>query len=99
MYFHSKCFQSSDGSVESQCRISSCLLAGRLRQLFCFMHFSGASNAHLRIFHSLISSLFLSCASHLSFFCLLVSQADDDSSQTPPDYTVRPNIKIHNIGE
>lgn len=28
-----------------------------------------------------------------------VSQADDDSSQTPPDYTVRPNIKIHNIGE
>ncbi|XP_023831396.1 ephrin-A3-like isoform X2 [Salvelinus sp. IW2-2015] len=23
----------------------------------------------------------------------------DDSSQTPPDYTVRPNIKIHNIDE
>lgn len=31
--------------------------------------------------------------------CFSVSQADDDSSQTPPDYTVRPNIKIHNIGE
>eukprot|EP00066_Takifugu_rubripes_P018539 XP_011607805.1 PREDICTED: ephrin-A3-like [Takifugu rubripes] len=30
--------------------------------------------------------------------CSTVSQADDDSSQTPPDYTVRPNIKIHNIG-
>ncbi|XP_029299481.1 ephrin-A3 isoform X1 [Cottoperca gobio] len=28
-----------------------------------------------------------------------VSQADDDSSQTSPDYTVRPNIKIHNIDE
>ncbi|TNM93134.1 hypothetical protein fugu_018536, partial [Takifugu bimaculatus] len=31
--------------------------------------------------------------------CSTVSQADDDSSQTPPDYTVRPNIKIHNIDE
>lgn len=30
---------------------------------------------------------------------LPVSQAEDESSQTPPDYTVRPNIKIHNIGE
>ncbi|KAI4817823.1 hypothetical protein KUCAC02_011197, partial [Chaenocephalus aceratus] len=30
----------------------------------------------------------------------IFSQADDDSSQTsPPDYTVRPNIKIHNIDE
>ncbi|KAM6975063.1 ephrin-A3 [Tautogolabrus adspersus] len=27
--------------------------------------------------------------------CSTVSQADDDSSQTPPDYTVRPNLKIH----
>ncbi|KAJ4928417.1 hypothetical protein JOQ06_016209 [Pogonophryne albipinna] len=31
--------------------------------------------------------------------CSTVSQADDDSSQTSPDYTVRPNIKIHNIDE
>uniref|UniRef100_A0A1A8GNZ6 Ephrin-A3 n=1 Tax=Nothobranchius korthausae TaxID=1143690 RepID=A0A1A8GNZ6_9TELE len=31
--------------------------------------------------------------------CSTASQADDDSSQTPPDYTVRPNIKIHNIDE
>lgn len=31
--------------------------------------------------------------------CFSVSQADDDSSQTSPDYTVRPNIKIHNLGE
>nr|XP_019957975.1 PREDICTED: ephrin-A3-like isoform X3 [Paralichthys olivaceus] len=29
--------------------------------------------------------------------CSTVSQADDDSSQTSPDYTVRPNIKVHNI--
>uniref|UniRef100_A0A3B4V2A1 Ephrin-A3a n=1 Tax=Seriola dumerili TaxID=41447 RepID=A0A3B4V2A1_SERDU len=29
--------------------------------------------------------------------CSTVSQADDDSSQTSPDYTVRPNIKIHNL--
>ncbi len=58
-------------------------------------------------------SLFLSSAFYYSllifrplslFVCLcgvflLVSQADDDSSQTPSDYTVRPNIKIHNLGE
>lgn len=31
--------------------------------------------------------------------CFSVSEADDDSSQTPPDFTVRPNIKIHDIGE
>ncbi|XP_018540602.1 ephrin-A3 [Lates calcarifer] len=31
--------------------------------------------------------------------CSTVSQADDDSSQTSPDYTVRPNIKIHNLDE
>ncbi|XP_019957973.2 ephrin-A3 isoform X1 [Paralichthys olivaceus] len=31
--------------------------------------------------------------------CSTVSQADDDSSQTSPDYTVRPNIKVHNIDE
>ncbi|MED6286029.1 Ephrin-A3 [Characodon lateralis] len=31
--------------------------------------------------------------------CSTASQGDDDSSQTSPDYTVRPNIKIHNIGE
>ncbi|XP_020516143.1 ephrin-A3 isoform X3 [Labrus bergylta] len=31
--------------------------------------------------------------------CSTVSQADDDSSQTPPDDTVRPNLKIHNIDE
>ncbi|XP_039461322.1 ephrin-A3 [Oreochromis aureus] len=30
--------------------------------------------------------------------CSTVSQADEDSIQTP-DYTVRPNIKIHNIDE
>ncbi|XP_035037918.1 ephrin-A3 isoform X2 [Hippoglossus stenolepis] len=29
----------------------------------------------------------------------IFSQADDDSSQTSPDYTVRPNIKIHNLDE
>uniref|UniRef100_A0A3P8VE86 Ephrin-A3a n=1 Tax=Cynoglossus semilaevis TaxID=244447 RepID=A0A3P8VE86_CYNSE len=28
-----------------------------------------------------------------------LSQADEDSSQTSPDYTVRPNIKIHNLDE
>ncbi|CAG5886195.1 unnamed protein product [Menidia menidia] len=31
--------------------------------------------------------------------CSTASQADDDSSQTSPEYTVRPNIKIHNIDE
>ncbi|AWP21506.1 putative ephrin-A3-like [Scophthalmus maximus] len=31
--------------------------------------------------------------------CSTVSQADEDSSQTSPVYTVRPNIKIHNLGE
>ncbi|CAL8295015.1 unnamed protein product [Merluccius merluccius] len=31
--------------------------------------------------------------------CSTVSQTDDDSNQTPPEYTVRPNIKIHNIDE
>ncbi|RVE67258.1 hypothetical protein OJAV_G00115260 [Oryzias javanicus] len=31
--------------------------------------------------------------------CSTASQADDDSSQTSPDYTVRPNIKIQNIDE
>ncbi|KAL0962551.1 hypothetical protein UPYG_G00341610 [Umbra pygmaea] len=31
--------------------------------------------------------------------CSTVSQTDDDSSQTPPDDTVRPNIKIQDIGE
>ncbi|GLD59220.1 ephrin-A3-like protein [Lates japonicus] len=31
--------------------------------------------------------------------CPYISQADDDSSQTSPDYTVRPNIKIHNLDE
>ncbi|XP_062342491.1 ephrin-A3 [Osmerus eperlanus] len=34
--------------------------------------------------------------------CSTVSQADDDDdddSQTPPDYTVRPNIKINDIDE
>ncbi|KAK2830508.1 hypothetical protein Q5P01_018439 [Channa striata] len=31
--------------------------------------------------------------------CSTVSQADDDSSQTSPDYTVRPNINIDNIDE
>ncbi|KAJ8000340.1 hypothetical protein DPEC_G00203810 [Dallia pectoralis] len=31
--------------------------------------------------------------------CSTVSQTDDDSSQTPPDDTVRPNIKIHDIDE
>uniref|UniRef100_A0A3P9MBW5 Ephrin-A3a n=1 Tax=Oryzias latipes TaxID=8090 RepID=A0A3P9MBW5_ORYLA len=31
--------------------------------------------------------------------CSTASQADDDSGQTSPDYTVRPNIKIQNIDE
>ncbi|XP_028317767.1 ephrin-A3-like [Gouania willdenowi] len=31
--------------------------------------------------------------------CSTVSQADEDSSQTSPEYTVRPNIKIHNIAD
>ncbi|KAM6959151.1 ephrin-A3 [Aplochiton taeniatus] len=31
--------------------------------------------------------------------CSTVSQADEDSSQTSPDYTVRPNINVHDIDE
>lgn len=49
---------------------------------------------HFSIFVFLILSLSL-CV-HVWWS---VSQADDDSSQTSPDYTVRPNINIDNIGE
>jgi len=33
----------------------------------------------------------------IMFFFATVSNADDDSNQSPPDYTVRP--KLHDIGE
>ncbi|CAL8396957.1 unnamed protein product, partial [Gadus morhua 'NCC'] len=31
--------------------------------------------------------------------CSTVSQTDEDSNQAPPEYTVRPNMKVHNIDE
>ncbi|XP_028819726.1 ephrin-A3 isoform X1 [Denticeps clupeoides] len=31
--------------------------------------------------------------------CSTVSQAEDDANQSPPEYTVRPNMKIHDIDE
>lgn len=108
MHFLSKCFQSSDGSLQSlrrdflvlshRCANANCL---------CFLYLSGASDARSHLTSFKVSSRSLISISislplllpvfHLSHF--LVSQADDDSSQTPPDDTVRPKIKIHNIGE
>ncbi|CDQ56667.1 unnamed protein product [Oncorhynchus mykiss] len=40
-----------------------------------------------------------SCLRLRVYVCCSTVSHGDDSSQTPPDYTVRPNIKIHNIGE
>uniref|UniRef100_A0AAZ3QLQ4 Ephrin-A3 n=1 Tax=Oncorhynchus tshawytscha TaxID=74940 RepID=A0AAZ3QLQ4_ONCTS len=39
-----------------------------------------------------------SCLRLRVYVCCSTVSHGDDSSQTPPDYTVRPNIKIHNIG-
>lgn len=64
--------------------------------MVCFLSLS----LSLSIFVSLLCFLFpLLLSVCLCAVCFSVSQADDDSSQTSPDYTVRPNIKIHNIGE
>ncbi|KAM9415045.1 ephrin-A3-like isoform 1-T1 [Salvelinus alpinus] len=40
-----------------------------------------------------------SCLRLRVYVCCSTVSHGDDSSQTPPDYTVRPNIKIHNIDE
>uniref|UniRef100_A0A4W5MTQ2 Ephrin-A3 n=1 Tax=Hucho hucho TaxID=62062 RepID=A0A4W5MTQ2_9TELE len=40
-----------------------------------------------------------SCLRLRVYVCCSTVSHDDDSSQTPPDYTFRPNIKIHNIDE
>lgn len=61
------------------------------------LQFSGSLKTHISL--GSVDLMGCSLSIFVSLSCFSVSQADDDSSQTPPDYTVRPNMKIHNIGE
>ncbi|CAB1429790.1 unnamed protein product [Pleuronectes platessa] len=64
-------------------------------------HHHGHSCLRLRVYVCCSTALYVSPkrTKHTEKQRQRVSQADDDSSQTSPDYTVRPNIKIHNLDE
>lgn len=75
-------------------RLMGCFLSLFLSHCLCLSIFSLLCFLFLPLLFFFFSPSLCLCV-----LCFSVSQADDDSSQTSPDYTVRPNIKIHNLGE
>lgn len=81
--------------ISLRAEFSSCSFSSRGTRTA--LQFSGSLKTHISL--SSVDLMGCSLSIFVSLSCFAVSQADDDSSQTPPDYTVRPNMKIHNIGE